>query len=60
MKICTVHSHVCVCVCQRDMERKLGTYGGDMAGNMVKSARQDVTAIVSVPCEWSPNQCIYL
>lgn len=44
----------------RDKERKLGTRGGDMACNMVKSVKQDATATVSVLCQWSPDQCIYL
>lgn len=30
-----------------DIERKLGTRGGDMAGNMVKSITQDATVSVS-------------
>lgn len=44
-------------VCQRDRER---THGADMAANMIKSIEQDATICVSVPCEWSPDQCIYL
>lgn len=40
-----------VFVCQRDIERKLGTHGGDTAGNMVRSTAQDAT--VTAPCEWT-------
>lgn len=31
----------------RDIERKLGTHGGDMAGNMVKSITQDAAVTAS-------------